>query len=73
LPHAGYLTALLDEVREQLLLGADFNTQWGVGERGWRLAELATACDLHGASVDGDGCSDDLWTFRPSLGASQED
>ena len=87
LPRAGYPTALLDEVCEQLLqtstvarrsgsriqLGADFNTQWGVGERGWRLAELATACDLHGANVDGDGCSDGLWTFRSSLGGSQED
>ena len=82
LPHAGYPETVLEQVYEQvhrslthaadngysIVVGGDFNTQWGVGERGQKMAEMASAFNLSIVNGDGNGRDEHSWTFRSSLG-----
>ena len=85
LPHLGYpviefnetfdqLRCVIDEGRKRkrsLIVGGDFNSQVGVGDRGAALAELQ-----HGASLnllnDEDVPWENQWTFRSCLGDTRK-
>ena len=81
-PHAGFSLEFLEQTYDQLhqaltnanrtghtiVIGGDFNSQWGIGLRGQKMAEMAAAFNLSLVNGNGNGRDEDSWTFRSSLG-----